>query len=141
MRLAPGPFIAAANVQTDKTAESVTEIFNELEAIRLAVGADELAKTKNYLALGFPGAFETIGDLAARIEELSIYGLPEQFYADYTTKIGAVTPAAAQRAAAANIDPEALIVVVVGDRATIEPGIRALNLGPVRVVGVEEVVP
>ena len=41
----------------------------------------------------------------------------------------------------ANIDPEALTVVVVGDRATIEPGIRALNLGPVRVVGVEEVVP
>ncbi|HEY3517948.1 MAG TPA: pitrilysin family protein [Gammaproteobacteria bacterium] len=141
MRLSPGPFVAAANVQTDKTAESVTEIFNELEAIRKPIGADELAKTKNYLALGFPGAFETIEDLAARIEELSIYGLPEQFYADYTSKIGAVTAAAAQRAAAANIEPDALAVVVVGDRARIEPGIRALNLGPVRIVGVEDVVP
>jgi predicted Zn-dependent peptidase len=141
MRLSPGPFAAAAGVQTDKTAESVTEMFNELEAIRLAVGADELAKTKNYLALGFPGAFETIEDLAARIEELAIYGLPDRFYADYTTQIGAVTAATAQRAAAANIDPDALAVVVVGDRARIEPGIRALNLGPVRVVGVEDVVP
>ena len=141
MRLSPGTFAAAAGVQTDKTAESVTEIFNELEAIRKAIGAEELAKTKNYLALGFPGAFETIEDLAARIEELAIYGLPEQFYADYTTKIGAVTAATAQRAAAANIEPDALAVVVVGDRARIEPGIRALNLGPVRVVGVEDVVP
>jgi zinc protease len=141
MRLSPGPFVAAANVQTDKTAESVTEMFNELEAIRKPIGADELAKTKNYLALGFPSAFETIEDLAARIEELAIYGLPEQFYADYTAKIGAVTAATAQRAASAIIVPDALAVVVVGDRARIEPGIRALNLGPVRVVGVEDVVP
>jgi predicted Zn-dependent peptidase len=141
MRLAPGPFVAAANVQTDKTAESVTEIFNELAAIRMPVGADELAKAKNYLSLGFPGAFETIEDLAARIEELAIYGLPDRYYADYTAAVGAVTAAAAQRAAAAHIEPDTLAVVVVGDRTRIEGGIRALNLGPVRIVSVEDVVP
>jgi predicted Zn-dependent peptidase len=141
MRLAPGPFVAAANVQTDKTAESVTEIFNELAAIRMPVGADELAKAKNYLSLGFPGAFETIEDLAARIEELAIYGLPDRYYAQYTAAVGAVTAAAAQRAATAHIEPDALAVVVVGDRTRIEGGIRALNLGPVRIVSVEDVVP
>jgi predicted Zn-dependent peptidase len=141
MRLAPGPFVAAANVQTDKTAESVTEIFNELAAIREPIGADELAKAKNYLSLGFPGAFETIEDLAARIEELAIYGLPDRYYAEYTAAIGGVTAAAARRAAAAHIEPDTLAVVVVGDRTRIEGGIRALNLGPVRIVGVEDVVP
>ena len=70
MRLAAGPFTASAGVQTDKTAESLTEFFNELEAIAAPIGADELAKAKNYLALGFPGDFETLGDLAARLEEL-----------------------------------------------------------------------
>ena len=141
MRLAPGPFLAGANVQTDKTAESLTEIFKELDAIRKPIGGDELAKTKNYLALGFPGAFETIEDLAGRLEELAIYGLPDQYYANYTAQIGAVTAAAAQRAATAHIEPGTLAVVVVGDRARIEPGIRALNLGPIRVVGVEDMVP
>jgi zinc protease len=141
MRLSPGTFVAAANVQTDKTSESLTEIFKELDAIRLAIGADELAKTKNYLALGFPGAFETIEDLAGRIEELAIYGLPDQYYANYTREIDAVTAATAQRAATAHIEPGTLAVVVVGDRERIEPGIRALNLGPVRVVSVESVVP
>jgi predicted Zn-dependent peptidase len=141
LRRSAGPFIASAEVVTAKTDSALTEFLKELRAIRDTVPSDELAKTKNYLALGFPGAFETIEDLAARIEELSIYGLPEQFYADYTSKIGAVTAAAAQRAAAANIEPDALAVVVVGDRARIEPGIRALNLGPVRIVGVEDVVP
>jgi zinc protease len=141
MRLAPGPFVAGANVQTDKTAESLTEIFKELDAIRNPIASDELGKTKNYLALGFPGAFETIEDLAGRIEELAVYGLPDRYFANYTTQIGAVTAATAQRAATAHIEPGTLAVVVVGDRARIEPGIRALNLGPVRVVSVEDMVP
>jgi zinc protease len=141
MRLSPGPFAAAAGVQTDKTAESLTEIFNELEAIREPIDADELAKAKNYLALGFPSAFETIDDLAANLEELAIHGLPETYYADYTAKIRDVTAAAVRRAATAHIDPANLAVVVVGDRARIEAGIRALNLGEVRVVGVEDVLP
>jgi zinc protease len=141
MRRSPGPFVAAAGVQTDKTAESLTEIFKELDAIRTTIGADELAKAKNYLALGFPSAFETIEDLAANLEELAIYGLPETYYADYTAKIGDVTAAAVRRAAAAHIEPANLAVVVVGDRARIEAGIRALELGEVRIVGVEDVLP
>jgi predicted Zn-dependent peptidase len=141
MRRSPGPFTASAGVQTDKTAESLTEFFNELEAIATPIGADELAKAKNYLALGFPGDFETLGDLAARFEELVVYGLPADYYADYTAKIGAVTAADVRRAAAEHIRPDKLAVVVVGDRRQIEVGIRALNLGPVRVVGVDDVVP
>jgi predicted Zn-dependent peptidase len=141
MRRAPGPFTAAAGVQTDKTAESLTEFFNELQAIATPIGADELAKAKNYLALGFPGDFETLGDLAARLEELVVYGLPADYYADYIAKIGAVTAADVRRAATAHIQPDKLAVVVVGDRRQIEAGIRALNLGAVRVVGVDEVVP
>jgi predicted Zn-dependent peptidase len=141
MRLAPGPFVAAANVQTDKTAESVREILNELAAIRMPISADELAKAKNYLALGFPGAFETIEDLAARIEELAIYGLPDRYYTEYTAAVGAVTAAAAERVATTHIEPESLAVVVVGDRTRIEGGLRALGLGPLRIVSVEDVVP
>jgi predicted Zn-dependent peptidase len=141
MRRAPGPFTAAAGVQTDKTAESLTEFFKELEAIRAPIGAEELGKAKNYLALGLPGDFETLGDLAARVEELVVFGLPNDYYADYTARIAAVTSADVQRAAAAHIDPDKLAVVVVGDRRRIEAPIRALNLGPVRVVGVDEVVP
>jgi predicted Zn-dependent peptidase len=141
MRRSAGPFTAAAGVQTDKTAESLTEFFKELEGIAAPIGAAELAKAKNYLALGFAGDFETLGDLAARLEELAIYGLPDSYYAEYTAHIEAVTAADVRRAAAAHIQPDRLAVVVVGDRARIEPGIRALNLGPVRVAGVEEVVP
>ena len=141
MRLAPGPFAAAAGVQTDKTAESLTEFFNELEAIREPMSNDELAKAKNYLALRFPGSFETLEDLAGRLEELAIYGLPRQYFNDYTANIGAVTAAAVQRAAQAHIPLDTLAVVIAGDAERIGPAVRALELGPVRVIPVEEAVP
>lgn len=141
MRLSAGPFTAAAGVQTDKTAESLTEFLNELEAIRLAVGAEELAKAKNYVALGFPSDFETIGDLAGRLEELAIHELPLQYFNDYTANIGAVTAAAVQRAAQAHIRLDELAIVVAGDLERIGPAVRALELGPVRVISAEDAVP
>jgi zinc protease len=141
MRLSPGPFTAAAGVQTDKTAESLTEFFNELTAIREPIGDDELDKAKNFLALRFPGTFETMGDLAGRLEELAVYGLPQGYFSDYMASIEAVNAAAVQRAARAHLRLDGLTVVVAGDNARIGPAVRALELGPVRVLTAEEAVP
>jgi predicted Zn-dependent peptidase len=141
MRRSAGPFAAGAGVQTDKTSESLREFFKELNAIGNAISADELSKAKNYLALGFPADFETIGDLAARLEEMAVYRLPDTYYADYVGRIQAVSAAEVRRVAAVYIQPSKFAVVVVGDRQTIEPGIRKLGLAPVRAMSVEEVLP
>jgi predicted Zn-dependent peptidase len=140
MRLAAGPFFAGAGVQTDKTSEALREFFNELNGIRAPVGAEELSKAKNYVALGFPSQFETIGDLSAQIEQLVVYGLPDDYFASYVTNVQAVTAGAVQKVAATYIQPDRFVVVVVGDRAAIEPGIRALGRGPVRTLSVAEAV-
>jgi predicted Zn-dependent peptidase len=138
MRLAPGPFSASAGVQTDKTSESLTEFFNELNGISKPIAADELNKATRYVALSFPSEFETIGDLASKIEEQVVYGLPDDYFQNYVAGIQGVTAEAAQKAAAAYIQPSKFIVVVVGDRKVIEPKIRALKLGPVRAMTVRE---
>ena len=138
MRLSAGPFVAAAGVQTDKTAESVREFFNELTSIAEPIAADEIAKAKNYIALGFPAEFESSADLSRRLEELIVYQLPDDYFERYIANVQAVSADAVQKAARTYIHPSRSAVVVVGDRKTIEPGIRALNLGPVRVMSVEE---
>jgi predicted Zn-dependent peptidase len=138
MRLSAGPFFAAAGVQTDKTADALREFFNELNNIVKPVPADELRRAKNYIALGFPSEFETIGDLSAHLEELAIYKLPDDYYEKYVANIQAVTAEQVQKAAATYIQPKRFAVVVVGDRKVIEPGIRALNLEPVKVMTVDE---
>jgi predicted Zn-dependent peptidase len=138
MRLSAGPFVAAAGVQTDKTADALREFFKELDGIRRPIGPDELARAKNYIALGFPSEFETASDLARRLEELIVYGLPEDYFQKYVANVQAVTADVVQTAAARYIAPDRFAVVVAGDRAAIEPGIRALNLGPVRMMSIDE---
>ena len=138
LRLGPGPFLAAANVQTDKTAESLTEFFNELTRIG-TVPAEELGKAKSYVALGFPQEFETTEDIAAKLSEQIIYGLPDGWFDGYVARIQAVTPADVARAAKTYITPGSFAVVVVGDLKTIEAKVRALNLGTVRVVPIDDV--
>jgi len=139
MRKFPGPFSAGAGVQTDKTSESLREFFNELNGILKPVPAEELARAKNYVALRFPATFETSGDITARLETVFVYQLPDDYFQTYVEAIQAVTAADVQRVAQKYIQPDRFAVIVVGDRKTIEPGIRTLNLGPIKEMGLDEV--
>jgi predicted Zn-dependent peptidase len=137
-RRSAGPFVASANVQTDKTGDALKEFFVELNGILGPVPQDELTKAKNYVALGFPGEFETTGDLARKLEELVVYNLPENTFTDFVAAVSQVTSADLQRLAARYIQPDKMAVVVVGDRKEIENKIRELNLGPVSFVTIDE---
>ena len=140
MRRVSGAFFAAAGVQTDKTAESVKEFFNELTGILRPIPADEIAKAKNYLALSYPRDFETTRDIAAQLATAFVYDLPEDFFSTYVQKIQAVTPEEVQAAAKKSLNPDRFAVVIVGDRKTIEAPVRALNLGPISYMKIEEAV-
>ena len=138
MRRSAGPFLATAGVQTDKTGEAVKEFFNELDRIGTLVPDDELKKARNYVALGFPGEFETTGDLARKLEELVVYSLPDDTFAKFVSAVTSVTAADLQRLAARYIQPDKMAVVVVGDRKVIEGPIRGLNLGPINFITIDE---
>ena len=138
-RLSTGPFVAAAAVQTDKTAPALAEFFKELEAIGKTVTEAEVAKAKNYVALSFPSDVETTGDIAAKLEDQFVYGLPSDWLDSYVSRIGAVTLEDVRRVATESIDPGKVAVVVVGDRSKIEAEVKTLNLGPVRVLSVDEI--
>lgn len=130
-RLSAGPFFASAGVQSDKTAEALKEFFNELNGILEPVPAEELNKAKNYVALGFPGEFETTGDLARKLEELVAYNLPDDTFTSFVAAVSKVTSQDLQRLTARYIQPDKMAVVIVGDRKSIEAPIRQLNLAPI----------
>jgi zinc protease len=134
MRLSPGAFFAAAGVQTDKTTESLKEFFIELTRIHEAVPAGELEKAKNYLALQLPRSFETTRGTANALAQAYLYDLPADYYATYADRVRAVTAADVKRVADKYIQPDKFAVVIIGDRKTIEPAIKAMNLGPLTVV-------
>lgn len=133
MRRGPGPFVAAAGVQSDRTAEALREFFRELTAIREPIPDDEFGRAQRNIALGFGADFETTGDMVDQLQQLVVYRLPEDEYSRYIPRVLAVTPSDARRAALERLDPERFLVVVVGDLASIEAPVRALGLGPVTV--------
>jgi len=137
-RLSTGPFVAAAAVQTDKTAPAVAEFFKELDAIRKTITDAEVEKAKNYVALSFPSEVETTGDIASKLAQQFIYHLPNDWLQTYVSRIAAVNAADVRRVASQYVDPEKVAVVVVGDRSKIEGELKALNLGPVKTLSVEE---
>jgi zinc protease len=137
--LSTGPFIALAAVQTDKTGPALAEFFRELEAIRAEVPPDELQRAKNYAALRYPAQFETDAQVAEHIRDQFVYALPDDYFNTYVARIQAVTAADVRRVAQEWIDPSGCVVVVVGDRSKIEAQIRALNLGPLRLASVDDV--
>jgi zinc protease len=141
MRRGAGPFMASSAIVTAKTDSAMIEFFNELNLIRdQAVPHDELERAKQYIALGLPMSFETTGGVAGRLAELVVYGLPLDTFDEYVGRIMAVSAADVQRVARSYVRPGGAVVVVVGDRATIEPALRALQMGEVEVRGIEEFV-
>lgn len=139
MRGAAGPFVATANVQTDKTMESLREFFKELDRMGQPMPADDLRRARNLEALSFPGGFETTSGMAGNLSDLAVYGLPESFFSDYVPRIQAVTAADVERAAKQYLQTDKFAVVVVGDLSKIEKPIRDANLGPVKIVTLDEI--
>lgn len=129
MRRLAGPFTASAEIVSAKSDSALIEFMKELRAIRDTVPNGELARAKRYLQLGLPEDFETTGSIAGQMLPLITYGIPLDTYDSAVEKIGAVTQADVQRVARQYVDPDRLTIVIVGDRKTIEPGLRALRPG------------
>ena len=131
MRRSAGPFTALAEVVAEKTDSSVIEFLRELRGIRDTVPSDELAKAKRYLQLRLPGQFETTTGIAAQLVPLVLYGLPLDYYNSFVQQIERITQADVQRVARRYLDPSKMAVVIVGDRKSVEPGLKAIRVGDV----------
>jgi zinc protease len=130
----PGPFTASAQVRSNVTDSSLAIFFREFRRIRdSGVTGTELERARAYLVLGSLGDFETTGQVAGQLAALTVLGLPLTTIPADLAAIQHLTAADVQRAARTYLDPDHLTVVVVGDIATIRPGIEALGLGPVEV--------
>jgi zinc protease len=141
MRKAAGPFVASAAVRVDSTADALAEFDSALAGMQQAPGGDELARARDDVALRLP-TFESTGRITARLqllESLLVYGLADNYYSTYVQAVRTVGAEEVARAAAAYLRPDRLSIVIVGDERAIGPGIRAMKLGPVTTMAVDEV--
>ncbi|HEU5303904.1 MAG TPA: pitrilysin family protein, partial [Gemmatimonadales bacterium] len=130
------PFVAYAPVQTDKTKEAVVELDKELRGIvkDRPIQPDELSRSQASLTLTLPGSWETMSALAGAIGNILTFGLDDRYYDTFAEKVRSQTVQTVTAAAAEVVHPDRLVWVVVGDRAKIEPGLRELSLGEIRLI-------
>lgn len=139
MRLSAGSFTASSSVQTAVTDKAMTEFFKELNRIATPVTDQELAKAKNYLALGYPGDFETASQIAGQLGDMLYYNLPDSYFNDYIRNVLAVTKDDVRRVAKKYVDPENIAVIVVGDQKVVQKGLEELKLGKLKTMKIEDV--
>ena len=134
-----GAFMAGAAVQTDATGPALHEFMKELRAIREGVSDAEVERARNYLAMRFPAGFQSVAGIAQELADVVRFGLPADDFNHFTDRVLAVTRQDVERVARKYIDPENLVIVVVGDRARIEEQVRAEELGEIRFLEVSDV--
>ena len=119
-------------METAAAGAAAREVLHELRRIRESlVEPAELAETHGYIIGVFPYSLQTVGDVTRRLETLSVFGLPDDYYDHYLERIAAVTREEIQDAARRHLDPERIVIVAVGPAEVLEPQFE--GIGPVTV--------
>jgi zinc protease len=112
----------SAAVRNEVVAASLTEIFYELDKLRaLPVPEAELADAQNYLSGVFSMGLATQGGLLSQLVTVELNELPQDYLETYRETVRALTPQDLLATARKYFDSANMQIVVVGDRAQIEP--------------------
>jgi zinc protease len=125
----PGAFTASAGVKTDVTKESVVEFMKELTKIREGVTEKELAFTKDSISQNATRQYESMRDLAQMLDGISRYGWPDDYPERRLRELAAITLDDLKAQAEKHIHPEAMVILVVGDKKRIAAALADAGFG------------
>jgi len=133
-RASGGTFTARASVKTSVTDSSVIQFLWELRRIReTQVTEEELQRAKNGLVLSLPSSFETPSQIGRILGNLILNELPDDYYSNFSEKVGAVTREDVMNTAKKLIDTDHMAYVISGDVSKIKKSLEMLNEGAVNV--------
>jgi zinc protease len=131
-----GQFSATAETRTEVTDSSLKELITQFKRIGdEPISAKEFEDAKSALVGRFPLQVETAAQVAGQVSNAQLLGLPADYVQTYRQKLAAVTPASAQAAAKAAVQPDRMLAVVVGDATKLHDKLKAI--APVRLVSID----
>jgi zinc protease len=123
-----GPFTASAGVRTDSTADAVVQFINEITGFRDNGITDvELSFTKNAIGQSEALDYETPGQKAGLLEQIITYDLEPDFVRRQQQLITNMSAERVNELARKHLPVEDMIIVVVGDKATINESLVQLG--------------
>ncbi|HEX7772406.1 MAG TPA: insulinase family protein, partial [Pyrinomonadaceae bacterium] len=135
----PGAFRAGGSIVSAKTDLALIEFMKELKGIvgEKPITDEELKTAKDSLIQGLPQRFSSVSAISNSITSLVTQGLPDDYYQQYAKNVSAVTKEDVLRVAKHYIDLNHLAIVIVGDRAEVEAGLKATNIAPITLIDIE----
>jgi zinc protease len=126
----PRMFRITAQVQTDKTKESIQELQKELRDAHGSrpLTAQEINTSSNNTIMGLSSRWESSDNILGAMGEIVTFGLPDTYFDTYVDRIRGVTPDLALAAGKKLVPTQNFAWVVVGDRRRIEAGLRELGM-------------
>jgi zinc protease len=136
-----GPFWIGASIQSDKTAEAIELIVDEIEAILgdRPPTAEEIDTARRSLIEGRARHFESPSDLVSRFASLFIHDLPIDDHSHFGERLEAVTAESIARGAPAALAPDRMVAVVVADADSIARDLDRLGWAPVERPGDDQI--
>ena len=134
-----GLWFAGGGVQTNRTKESVAEFDKEMRAVAggKPISQEEFDFQKSRIVRGYAQQFESLSRVVEQVADLWTEELPmKELQRDYDETLK-VTLEAARAAAQKYARPEKATLLLVGDRAKIEAGLREVNLGEIVLLDAE----
>ncbi|MEY4642044.1 MAG: hypothetical protein RLZZ227_2038 [Pseudomonadota bacterium] len=124
----PGPFTASAGVRTDSTADAVVQFMNEISGFRDTGITDvELRFTQDAIGQSEALDYETPGQKASLLEQIITYDLEPEFVRQQQQLITNMSIERINELARKHLPVEDMIIVVVGDKATINDSLMPLG--------------
>ena len=127
-------------VQSDRTADSIRLILEEMEAFAAGgrgVDETELQRVTDGNIRALPNSFQTNGQVLGALVTNQLLGRPDDYQSRLPEIYRAIGAREIDAAAGQYLSPENLAIIVVGDRKQIDEQLKTLNL-PIEYLSAEE---
>lgn len=131
-----GVWQATLDARSEVVVDAIGELIAQIGRMRTQmVPGSELDVTKSFLVGSFPLQIETPEQIAGQVLNNRLLGLPDDALETYRERVAALDASDVRQASAERLDPDHLVIVVVGDAVLLADALR--KFGPVSVVDAE----
>lgn len=136
-----GSWGVSTSVRTDVTGAALREIVKELAGVAAggarAPTAEEIAANRDAEARSWLDAFGSPSGLAGLVSDFARHDRPAAELAEYLSRLRGVPDDAIRAALAELVDPKSRVILVVGDRAEVEPQLKEAGFARIKPLTVE----
>ncbi len=131
-----GAWQATSEVRADVTAEALKEVIGELDALAQArpLTDAEIATARDAEVRSFPESFDNPGGIAGVLVGIAQFDLAADYLDTYLGSLRATPDDQVRGVTVEVVNPADRVILVVGDRATVEPRLKALGFREIRLV-------